>query len=84
MKTDTPPDDDAALRSALAAHGLTEAVRLALEVLAPAAPLAAGLLRVVQPLAGGRAWVGHLAAHLEDAAGVARLRQLLDEDTGAP
>lgn len=66
------------------ARGWGDALSVALDVLEPLGPLGAQLLYVAQPAArliGG--WgdsLGVLAQALEEAGGVERLRQALDED----
>ena len=64
-------------------QGLGGAVRVVLDVLEPVAPLAAGLLWVMQPFAGlfgARSAIGDLADILDTSSGVENLRQQLNEN----
>lgn len=63
-------------------RGLGGAVHVLLDVLEPVAPLAAGMLWVMQPIGGlfgARSAIGDLAAILDTSGGVENLRQQLNE-----
>ncbi len=66
-------------------RGLTVPVRVLLDIFEPLGPVGAQLLYIAQPAASlwnGAAWMGHIAAALEQPNGVEQLRQLLDETPG--
>jgi hypothetical protein len=80
MKGNLPPDWIIQIN----AHGLHDALGLALDVLEPLGPLGAQMLWVAQPVLNR--WlpadtVAAVAQALEAPGGVAELRQMLDEHT---
>lgn len=85
MNNDTQPDDS--WLDAIRARGLESAALTLLDVVEPFAPLAAGLLRVLQPVSawsGGSQWMGWLTATLEDPDEVTRLRKELEKSSNPP
>lgn len=69
------------------ARRLEGALLTVLDMVGPFAPLAAGMLWVMQPAAGlfgGRQWIGNLASVLDDPEEITRLRKALEKSSNRP
>ncbi|MBE2271035.1 MAG: hypothetical protein IAE80_22550 [Anaerolinea sp.] len=76
-------DSETQIIDAIKQRGLSDALRVFLDIIEPLGIVGAQVLWIAQPAAGligGRAVIAGLAQTLEEPGGIDRLRALLDED----